>query len=238
MISVELDELGPRVELPLTLEQGRALADSGVVTAVPSAYRLGIWLVGPAGKVGAARIGDIEIRIRPKVEIGRLLFLLGYAQHAAAWQPDTVPVAEVSDLVPVVAQALWRQTERAIHQGLLPGYVLVEESSLVLRGRLRESEQPHRHHGLPLPLEIRHDEFTTDIAENRVLRTACERMLAVPRWPPIAAHAPPPTPRLRRRHAYIPRRPGPRMAAVQPQRPLSRGAAAGPARIACNLRRA
>ena len=181
MISVELDELGPRVELPLTLEQGRALAGSGVVTAVPSAYRPGVWQVGPAGKVGAARIGDIEIRISPKVEVGRLLFLLGYARHAAAWQRDTVPVAEAAHLVPVIAQALWRQTERAIHQGLLPGYVLVEESSQVLRGRLRESEQLRRHHGLPLPLEIRHDEFTTDIAENRILRTACERMLAVPR---------------------------------------------------------
>jgi 5-methylcytosine-specific restriction enzyme subunit McrC len=181
VIPVELDELGPRAELPLTLEQGRALADSGVVTAVPSAYRPGAWQVGPAGKVGAARIGDIEIRIKPKVEIGRLLFLLGYACHGATWQPDTVPVAEVADLVAVVAQALWRQAERAIHQGLLPGYVLVEESAQVLRGRLREGEQLHRHHGLPLPLEIRHDEFTTDIAENRILRTACERMLAVPR---------------------------------------------------------
>ena len=90
-------------------------------------------------------------------------------------------MAEAAGLVPVVAQALWRQTERAIHQGLLPGYVLVEESSQVLRGRLRESEQLHRHHGLPLPLEIRHDEFTTDIPENQILRTACERMLAVPR---------------------------------------------------------
>jgi 5-methylcytosine-specific restriction enzyme subunit McrC len=181
VISVELDELGPRAELPLTLEQGRALAASGVVIAVPSAYRPGIWLVGPASKIGAAQIGDIEIRIKPKVEIARLLFLLGYAQHAAAWQPDTVPVAEAADLVPVVARALWRQTERAIHQGLLPGYILVEESSQVLLGRLRESEQLHRHHGLPLPLEIRHDEFTTDIPENRILRTACERMLAVPR---------------------------------------------------------
>ena len=181
MIPVDLDELGPRAELPLTLEQGRALAASGVVTAVPSAYRPGTWLIGPAGKVGAARIGDIEIRIKPKVEIARLLFLLGYAQYAAAWQPDTVPVAEAADLVPVIAQALWRQTERAIHQGLLPGYLVVEESAQVLRGRLRESEQLHRHHGLPLPLEIRHDEFTTDIPENRILRTACERMLAVPR---------------------------------------------------------
>jgi len=181
VISVELDELGPRAELPLTLEQGRALAASGVVTAAPSAYRPGAWLVGPAGKVGATRIGDIEIRVKPKVEIARLLFLLGYARHAAAWQPDTIPIAEAEDLVPVVAQALWRQTERAIHQGLLPGYLVVEESAQVLRGRLRESEQLHRHHGLPLPLEIRHDEFTTDIPENRILRTACERMLAVPR---------------------------------------------------------
>jgi len=92
-----------------------------------------------------------------------------------------VPVAQAADLIPVVAQALWRQTERAIHQGLLPGYIVVEESSPVLRGRLRESEQLHRHHGLPLPLEIRHDEFTTDIPENQILRTACERMLLVPR---------------------------------------------------------
>ena len=181
LISVELDELGPRAELPLTPTQGRMLAASDVATAVPSPYRSGIWLMGPAGKVGAARIGDIEIRIRPKVEIGRLLFLLGYSRHAAAWQQGTVPIAKAADLVPAIAQALWRQTERAIHQGILPGYIPLEESSQVLRGRLRESAQMHQHHGLPLPLEIRHDEFTLDIPENQILRTACERMLSVPR---------------------------------------------------------
>jgi 5-methylcytosine-specific restriction enzyme subunit McrC len=178
---IELDELGPGVELPLTLEQGRSLASSGVVKATPSPFSPGTWRVSTAGKIGAAKIGDIEIYIKPKVSIARLLFLAGYAQHAAAWQPETVPVGEATDLIPAIAQALWRQTERAIHQGLLPGYILIEESSQVLRGRLRESEQLHRHHGLPLPLEIRHDEFTIDIAENRILRTACERMLIVPR---------------------------------------------------------
>jgi 5-methylcytosine-specific restriction enzyme subunit McrC len=179
--SIELDELGPPVELVLTVEQGQSLARSGVVSSTPSPYRPGVWLVGPAGKVGAARVGDFEIHINPKVSIARLLFLTGYSQHAAAWRPETVPLDEAADLVPAIAQALWRQTERAIHQGLLPGYILVEESSQVLRGRLRESEQLHRHHGLPLPLEIRHDEFTIDIPENQILRTACERMLTVPR---------------------------------------------------------
>jgi 5-methylcytosine-specific restriction enzyme subunit McrC len=181
MNSIELDELGPVVELALTPEQGRSLAHSGVVIAAPSPYSSGVWRIGPAGKVGAARIGDVEVRIKPKVPIARLLFLAGYSQHAAAWRPETVPVAEVGDLVPVVAQALWRQTARATHQGLLPGYILVEESSQMLRGRLRESEQLRRQHGLPLPLEIQHDEFTIDIAENQILRTACERMLTVPR---------------------------------------------------------
>jgi 5-methylcytosine-specific restriction enzyme subunit McrC len=178
---MELDELGPVVEWALTPEQGRSLADSGVVNAAPSPYSPGVWRIGPAGKVGAARIRDIEIRIKPKVPIARLLFLAGYSQNATAWRSESVPVAEADDLVPAVAQALWRQTERATHQGLLPGYILVEESSQVLRGRLRESEQLRRHHGLPLPLEIQHDEFTIDIAENQILRTACERMLTVPR---------------------------------------------------------
>jgi 5-methylcytosine-specific restriction enzyme subunit McrC len=147
----------------------------------PSPYIPGLWQVGPAGKVGAARIGDVEIHIKPKVPISRLLFLVGYSQHGAAWRPEAVPLAEAADLVPAIAQALWRQTERAIHQGLLPGYLVIDESSQVLRGGLRESEQLHRHHGLPLPLEIRHDEFTVDIPENQILRTACERMLTVPR---------------------------------------------------------
>lgn len=181
MIPIELDELGPGVEIPLTPDQGRALASSDVVTAAPSPYRPGLWQVSAARKVGAARIGDVEVYIRPKIVISRLLFLAGFSAHGTAWLPHSVPVTEAADLVPAFAQALWRQTERAIHQGLMPGYLVIEESSQVLRGRLRESEQLHRHHGLPLPLEIRHDEFTVDIPENRILRTACERMLAVPR---------------------------------------------------------
>jgi 5-methylcytosine-specific restriction enzyme subunit McrC len=186
VLDIDLTELGPPVERALPLGQGRMLAASKVVTAVPSLDRPGWWLIGPSGRVGVARIGDAVIRVRPKVEISRLMFLLGYSVHGTAWQADTVDVATSPDLVPAIADALGRQVSRAIRQGLLPGYVVVEESSLVLRGRLLESAQLARHHGLPLPLEIRHDEFTVDIAENQILRTACERMLHVPRAGPQA----------------------------------------------------
>lgn len=181
MITIELTELGQPIEVLLAPEQGRLLARSEIVTAVPSAYLPGSWLVGPGRKVGAARLGDIEIHIAPKLEIARLLLLAGYAIAGAVWRAEDVELGNVEDLVPALAHALWRHVARAIHQGLLPGYVVREETSPVLRGRLREAEQLHRRHGLAFPLEISHDEFTVDIAENRILRTACERMLAVPR---------------------------------------------------------
>jgi 5-methylcytosine-specific restriction enzyme subunit McrC len=178
---IELAELEVPVSVELSADAGRLLAASGVVTAAPSAYRPGWWMVGPSRKVGVARVGDIVVRVTPKVPIARLLFLLGYSVHGAAWQASTVDLGEAPDLVAAVAQALWQQVSYAIGQGLLPGYVTVEASSPVLRGRLLESAQLARHHGLPLPLEVRHDEFTVDIPENQVLRTACERMLLVPR---------------------------------------------------------
>jgi 5-methylcytosine-specific restriction enzyme subunit McrC len=186
MTLIEIGELGPPAELALTGEQGRLLAQSGIVTAVPSPYLVGHWQVVANAKVGAARLGDLEVHIQPKLPVARLLFLAGYAISGARWRSDDVGVSEADDLVPALAQVLWRRTAQAIHQGLLPGYVLVEETSPVLRGRLLESDQLHRHLGLAFPLEIQHDEFTVDIPENRILRTACERMLALPRVDPQA----------------------------------------------------
>jgi len=178
---IELSELGPPVEVPLTHAQGVLLARSQVVTARPSPYSPGHWDLSAAGKVGAARIGDSEIHIAPKLAVPRLLFLVGYAEHGARWSEDDVHVQGSDDVVAALGQALWRQVARAVHQGLLPGYVTVEETSPVLRGRLLEAAQLHRRHGLAFPLEIRHDEFTLDIPENQILRTACKRMLVAPR---------------------------------------------------------
>lgn len=84
MTLVERTEIGGPVEVELPADHGRKLAASGVVTAVPSPFRQGFWLVGPAGKVGAARVGSVEIRIPPKAEIARLLFLLGCSAARSA----------------------------------------------------------------------------------------------------------------------------------------------------------
>jgi 5-methylcytosine-specific restriction enzyme subunit McrC len=181
VIQVELDEFGPAVEVPLTDLEGRRLAASGIVAATPSLHDPGVWLVRAAGKVGVAELGNVAVWVRPKVPIGRLLFLLGYASNPAGWRDETVDLTGGEDLLPALAHALWRQANRALRQGLLQGYRVREEALPVLRGRLRESEQLRRHHGSAIPVEVRYDEFTSDIAENQLLRTATQRMLQVPR---------------------------------------------------------
>ncbi len=59
----------------------------------------------------------------------------------------------------------------------------MEESALVVRGRLREAEQIRRHFGRTPPVEIVHDAYTADTAENRILRAAAERLLRLPGVP-------------------------------------------------------
>lgn len=181
MTRIHLEENGPVRAVVLDAEQGRALARSGVVTASPSPYAPGEWLVAPGDKVGVASIGGVEVWVAPKLTIQRLLFLVGYARDPRGWRDETAELDTRYGLVPAVAQALWRQCERALARGPLAGYREVEETGPVLRGRLRETDQLRRHFGLMLPLEIRYDDFGIDVPENRILLAAVTRMLTVPR---------------------------------------------------------
>jgi 5-methylcytosine-specific restriction enzyme subunit McrC len=177
---IEVTEIG-RAQYPLTVEQGRLLAASEIVAAAPSPYAPGLWDITGRGKVGVASVGAIEVWIAPKLPVDRLLFLVGYALDPKGWREELAGFDAQRGLVPAIAQALWRQAERALRPGLLQGYRTVEESSYVLRGRLREHEQLRRHYGQVIPMEIRHDDFTVDVPENQILLAAITRMLGVPR---------------------------------------------------------
>lgn len=100
-----------------------------------------------------------------------------------AWRDGDVDVAGQRDLLPALAHAAERQVDRALRQGLLQGYRVTEETSPVVRGRIREAEQMRRRFGATLPVEVTYDDFTTDIAENQILRAAVERLLRLPGVP-------------------------------------------------------
>jgi 5-methylcytosine-specific restriction enzyme subunit McrC len=183
---VELREFGPGVEVELASDVAAALARSGVVSVAPRGARR--WLLTAGDKVGAAKVAGVELHIRPKMPIARLFFLLGYARNPRGWREEDVLAGAEEDLVPAMARAFERQADRAVRRGLLQGYRTVEDSLPVLRGRLRATDQMRRRFGLPIPLEVRYDDFTIDIPENRLLLAATRRLLRLPRVPLETRH--------------------------------------------------
>lgn len=166
----------------LTGAQARALSATKAVAVNPG-WAPESWVVTSTSLVGVINVEDIELRIRPRIAISRLLFLLGYAQDPKGWRDDPVGLDDEPDLWPAMAHTFARMAERAIDRGLLQGYRTEESSGLVVRGRLRESDQLRKRAGIAIPLELRFDEYDVDIAENRVLRAATERLLRIPRLP-------------------------------------------------------
>lgn len=116
--------------------------------------------------------------------MSRLLWLLGHARDQSGWRDDDVGLGADAGLVPAMAVIFTRRCRRALAAGVLHGYQEVGETLPGLRGRLREADQVRARPGLPLPLEIRYDDYTVDIPENRMLRTAAVRLLSLSGVPP------------------------------------------------------
>ncbi|WP_018640714.1 McrC family protein [Parafrankia elaeagni] len=186
-IRIELQEYQSWVVPGLEGATARTLAATGAITATRDLDG-GLRLTA-SSRVGVVRAGDVELVVRPKVGVGRLLWLLGYARDPAGWRDDDITLDPSTDLSAGLAVAFAHRTERALAAGVLRGYRTSDETSPVLRGRLREADQMRARLTVAIPLEIRYDDYTADITENRILTTATRRLLRLPGMPPPARAA-------------------------------------------------
>lgn len=157
-----------------------ALAAAGVVQLALT-ERPGWWEVTAGTQVGVVNAGGLQVVVQPKIDINRLVFLMGYARRPDFWGDDRVLLDADADLPEALADAFVRLARRALEQGLLKGYVTVDETLAVLRGRVREADQLRRRWGRSIPLDVRYDELTVDIAENQLMLAAVEQLLRTPR---------------------------------------------------------
>ncbi|MGW5463744.1 McrC family protein [Streptomyces sp. NPDC003996] len=185
-VPITVNETGPGTLLQLTGDQVAALLRvPGLVRLNPASG--GRWRLSGNQKVGLVRIptlsGDaIELHLRPKLPVHNLLFLLTYSPHDP-WQPQTVTAAEAHNLLPALAELLARTARRTLEAGVLHDYRTIEEDLPLVRGQIRTADQIRRT-GLPLPVAVRYDDHTPDIAENRILLAALHRAARLPGIPP------------------------------------------------------
>ena len=130
----------------------------------------------PGSTVGALEIGDLSVLITPKIGIPQLLSLACYALDVYKPQDKLFDFQEAETLPDILALALIAAARRAFSRGLLRGYLIEEEALHTVRGRIRFDEQIRRRYGIPLPVELRFDEFTEDILAKRLVKAAAARL--------------------------------------------------------------
>lgn len=124
------------------------------------------------GVVGMVALPGGTLHVRPKVPALNLLALLDYAARDVAWSEDVVGAGEAEELLSLLGTLYVRRVERLARGGWVRGYREEEAERPALRGRWlvgRDLARPptNRHR-----LSCRFDEFTPDVAPNRVLLAA------------------------------------------------------------------
>lgn len=166
----------------LTLSQANAMERAGLAEVVAADVD-GLWEIRTGSKVGVVLGDDWELRVVPKLAVPRLMFLLAYAADPRGWRKVVSHFESADDVLAALATGFSWHASWAIDRGLLRGYVGIEELRPTLRGRLRFADQIARGGGLPMPMHVAYDDFTEDVLENRMLVTATELLLRLPRLP-------------------------------------------------------
>src|SRR5690625_3997753 len=181
--ALEFDEFDRRGRLvTLGWEGASHLSQTGLVEVLPAGRDT--WRLIPRGSVGSVRVEGLSVRVLPAASLGltQLFFLLDHAADDA-FLSSAVQARDDDELWNSVAEAMARLAHQALSAGLLRGYRRVDEALTTVRGRIRMGDQIRRHPGMTIPLEVTYSEFTPDIAENRILRTAAHRLQFLPELP-------------------------------------------------------
>ena len=133
----------------------------------------GFYTLRAGSIVGALEIEGLSLHIKPKVTIQRLLYLALYAAGEVKPQEGLFSFAKADPtLADLLALALGRAAGQAFRQGLWQGYRVREEALHTVRGRIMVAEQIRRRFNMPLPVEVRYDEYTEDVLANRLIKAA------------------------------------------------------------------
>ena len=176
MREISLREYEKSEPIALTVAQRDALEAVDGLSVTPVRGESDRYILRPSSIVGAVEVGGLSVLIRPKIKTSLLISLAYYDPDGLVDLRDEFDYPEEWALPDALARMFAEAAEKAFARGLLHGYVEREESLQTVRGRIRFDEQIRRRFGLPLPVEVRYDEFTDDVLPNRLVKAANRRM--------------------------------------------------------------
>lgn len=176
MRELNLREYEPSGPYRLSANERDALAQIAKVNVAPGPGEDNAYILTPGSNIGAVEIGGLSALIEPKLGIPQVLSLACYAIGKVHFQTEDFDFHDECALPDALAMALTFQARRAFARGLLHGYRTEEEALYTVRGRIRFDDQLRRRFGVPLPVEVRYDEFTEDVLANQLVKAAAYRL--------------------------------------------------------------
>ncbi len=176
MREIDLREYATSAPFTLSVDERDALARDLGVAVAPVVGTADEYTLTPGSVVGSVEIGGLSVRIAPKIGIPQLLSLACYTIGKVEFQAREFDFPEHSALPDAVARAFGAAAGTAFSRGLLHGYRTEEDALPAVRGRIRFGDQIRSRFGIPLPVEVRYDEFTADILANRLVKAAAHRL--------------------------------------------------------------
>nr|WP_238443911.1 McrC family protein [Salsipaludibacter albus] len=169
---IELREHGSSLE-HLNPDQGHALTlVAPDVLDVRPTRRPGEYRLRAGGVVGTLVVGGVTVRIRPKVRLSTLLYLLSGSLDAVTWFDQEYGRSPTDDLASVLYAMYARLLGRSLQAGLVHSYRHRHDRVTRVQGRLDFGELARTPHRPPVPAPCDFDEFTADTDLNRFLKAA------------------------------------------------------------------
>lgn len=181
---VRFEEIAEKGEsfVSLTTPQAARLQELKFCRVSPTA-NAGIWRITDVTRVGVVGLDGLRLIVRPKTPLRSLIFMASYSGAQANVSHATFAFEADQDLPSTLASALIRAVEAATGRGLLKGYVSVEETGTVIRGRWDVARQLKARPGIPVPVELTYDDYTEDVAENRIVKAALRALVRLEQLP-------------------------------------------------------
>lgn len=182
---IEMEAWSPFDPVELSHDQAAEIAGLGLVEVVAQAPS-GTWKLVANSRIGVGVGSGWELRVRPRLAVPKLFFLLAYVADPKGWKDQIAEFKSEPDLLDAIANGFSWHALSVLKRGLLRGYLRVDERLTTIRGRVRFEDQIAHNASLPLPAEVSYDDYTEDVLENRMLRTATVALLRLPRVPASA----------------------------------------------------
>jgi 5-methylcytosine-specific restriction enzyme subunit McrC len=169
-----LSEYEEKIVEVLDSEIAQKIQRSGIVEL--SRKVSGEFIIKADSKIGFISVQGVQINVAPRFPIYNIFYFLGLLEELRL-DSENVQIAESKDFLTMLFQSFIQSVASATRRGLISGYVNLEDSLKVLKGRIDFSRQFKRHPGSYFPFEVSFDDFVEDIPENQIIKRALRMSL-------------------------------------------------------------